>query len=84
MVRHRKLILASLVLAFFLVPAAQAVDTQDTRMLIDPTVSAENVAFLYAGDVWTAKIDGSSPRRLTSHSGNEIIPRGSPPGFGTT
>ncbi len=49
-------------------------------MLEQPAVSAEHVAFLYAGDLWVAGLDGSAPRRLTTHPGLEIRPRFSPDG----
>jgi tricorn protease len=57
-----------------------AVDTRDTRMLEQPAVSAEHVAFLYAGDLWVARLDGSDVRRLTTHPGQEFRPRFSPDG----
>lgn len=60
-------------------PAA-AVDVHDTRMLTDPAVSAEHVAFAYAGDLWVARLDGSGVRRLTSDVGDESRPRFSPDG----
>jgi tricorn protease len=64
------------------VPAAQShVDTTDTRMLEQPAVSAEHVAFIYAGDLWVSNLDGSSVRRLSSHPGPESRPRFSPDGM---
>ncbi len=57
-----------------------SVDTRDTRMLEQPAVSAEHVAFLYAGDLWVARLDGSDLRRLTTHPGQEFRPRFSPDG----
>jgi tricorn protease len=61
------------------VPAA-AVDVGDTRMLADPAVSAEHVSFVYGGDLWVARLDGSGVRRLTSDVGSESRPRFSPDG----
>ena len=60
--------------------AASAVDVSDTRLLSQPAVSAEHVAFAYAGDLWIAGRDGSGARRLTSHEGTENSPRFSPDG----
>jgi tricorn protease len=60
--------------------AALAVDTQDTRMLGAPAVSARHVAFIYAGDLWLANLDGSGVRRLTAHPGLGSNPRFSPDG----
>lgn len=51
-----------------------------TRMLEQPAVSDKHVAFVYDGDLWIANRDGSSPRRLTSHEGDEGGPRFSPDG----
>ncbi len=51
-----------------------------TLMLAQPAVSTDRIAFAYAGDLWVAGIDGSSPRRLTSHIGVEFNPRFSPDG----
>ncbi|MDX1576883.1 MAG: PDZ domain-containing protein [Gemmatimonadota bacterium] len=55
-------------------------DGQATLMLADPAVSADRVAFAYAGDLWIARHDGSEVRRLTSHDGIETNPRFSPDG----
>ena len=60
--------------------ATSPADGEGTLMLSQPAVSADRIAFAYAGDVWVAAIDGSSPRRLTSHVGVELNPRFSPDG----
>jgi tricorn protease len=57
-----------------------AVDVTDTRMLSEPAVSADRIAFAYANDLWTARPDGSGVQRLTSHPGVESAPRFSPDG----
>jgi tricorn protease len=51
-----------------------------TLMLAQPAVSAEHVAFYYAGDLWIARHDGSGVRRITTHEGSESNPRFSPDG----
>jgi len=51
-----------------------------TLMLSEPAVSAEHVAFTYAGDLWIARHDGSGVQRLTTHRGVESSPRFSPDG----
>jgi tricorn protease len=68
--------LAALILVFPL----HAVDIHDTRLLTQPAVSADRVAFAYANDLWVANLDGSGVRRLTSHPGIEGNPRFSPDG----
>ncbi|MBA4165612.1 MAG: peptidase S41, partial [Erythrobacter sp.] len=52
----------------------------ETRLLRDPALSDNALAFAYAGDLWIAAADGSNPRRLTSHPGNERDPIFSPDG----
>ena len=44
--------------------AASGVDVNDTRLLSRPAISANNIAFVYAGDLWVAGIDGKNARRL--------------------
>ncbi len=60
--------------------AAHAQSTTDTRLLSQPAVSATRVAFVYAGDLWSAKLDGSDVRRLTTADGDESNPAFSPDG----
>jgi len=52
----------------------------DTLLLRQPTVSATNVAFFYAGDLWVAPRAGGEARRLTIHPGIESNPCFSPDG----
>ena len=59
---------------------APVTDGEGTLMLSQPAVSADRIAFAYAGDLWVAGIDGGAPRRLTSHVGVEFNPRFSPDG----
>lgn len=56
------------------------IDTKDTKFLSQPAISKNQIAFVYAGDLWTADIDGSNVRRLTSDDGVESNPRFSPDG----
>jgi tricorn protease len=57
-----------------------AIDTKDTRMLSQPAISADHIAFIYAEDLWVANPDGSQPRRLTVSEGVESNPVFSPDG----
>jgi tricorn protease len=64
----------------FLALPAFAIDINDTRLLSDPAISARQIAFGYANDLWVANPDGSRVQRLTSHPGIESGPRYSPDG----
>lgn len=57
-----------------------AIDTKDTRLLQQPAISEQHIAFIYAHDLWVANVDGSYPRRLTVDEGNESRPFFSPDG----
>ena len=57
-----------------------AINTIDTRMLTQPAISADHIAFIYAEDLWVANIDGSQPKRLTVDEGVESDPVFSPDG----
>ncbi|HET9983748.1 MAG TPA: PDZ domain-containing protein [Longimicrobiales bacterium] len=52
----------------------------DARMLRYPAVSADRIAFVYAGDVWVVPKSGGTADRLTSARGEESFPRFSPDG----
>jgi len=75
----RRHLVCSIVLVSLCVPA-QAVDVRDTRLVADPAVSADHIAFVYADDVWIAARDGGPARRLTAQPGEELGPRFSPDG----
>ncbi|GGB18169.1 S41 family peptidase [Puia dinghuensis] len=60
--------------------ASMAINTRDTRMLSQPAISADHIAFIYAQDLWVANTDGSQPRRLTVSEGVESSPVFSPDG----
>jgi tricorn protease len=55
-------------------------DPTDTRLLTQPAVSAQHIAFVYADDLWVAHLDGTNPRRLTADPGAESNPVFSPDG----
>src|SRR3954468_4299698 len=52
----------------------------DTRLLAQPAVSATHVAFVYAGDLWSATLAGGDVRRLTTSQGEITSPAFSPDG----
>jgi len=58
---------------------AQTADGQ-TRLLRTPTISATQIAFAYANNIWTVPRSGGSARRLTSFQGQTGNPHFSPDG----
>jgi len=56
------------------------VDVKDTKLLSQPALSKTHIAFVYAGDLWVADIEGKGVRRLTSDNGVESNPAFSPDG----
>ncbi|MEO8448928.1 MAG: peptidase S41, partial [Gemmatimonadota bacterium] len=61
------------------VPCALAAQV-DARLLRYPDVSATQIAFVYAGDIWTMPKTGGLATRLSSPRGEETWPRFSPDG----
>lgn len=78
--RTRIPLLFQLLFVFLLPVITSAADPTDTRMLSDPSISANHIAFVYAEDLWVANRDGSNPRRLTVDKGIESNPVFSPDG----
>jgi tricorn protease len=52
----------------------------DARMFRQPSVSKDQIAFVYAGDIWLVSKKGGVAVRLTSSPGEESFPRFSPDG----
>lgn len=52
----------------------------DARLMRYPDVSATQVAFVYAGDIWVAPKEGGEAVRLSSPRGEEMFPKFSPDG----
>lgn len=65
-----------LVVLILVVPVflTAGIDIKDTKLLSQPAVSKTHIAFVYAGDLWTADISGNNVRRLTSDMGIEFNP----------
>ncbi len=79
--RTAKLLINLLVIGLLVSPLFSfAIDTHDTRMLSQPAISADHIAFIYAQDLWVANADGTEPRRLTVSEGIESNPVFSPDG----
>jgi len=65
---------------FMLCGASLAQTQNETRLLRQPAISKDHLAFVYAGDIWIANRDGQAPRRLTTHPADEFAPAFSPDG----
>ena len=75
----RRFAIALLVLAAVATVAAGPAAAQ-TKLLRFPDIHGDKVAFVYAGDIWTAPADGGRAVRLTTHPGLELFPKFSPDG----
>lgn len=60
--------------------AAAATAAIDARLLRYPSVSATQIAFVYAGDIWLVPKEGGVAHRLSTPRGEESFPRFSPDG----
>jgi len=67
-------------LGALLLTASTAFAQIDARMLRYPDVSATQIAFVYAGDIWVVAKDGGLAQRLSTPAGEEEFPRFSPDG----
>jgi len=81
----RKWFLRAALLSFMLtvlplVAGANGVDINDTRLLSQPAISKDHVAFIYAGDLWVADLSGKNVKRLTADEGLQSNPAFSPDG----
>ncbi len=52
----------------------------ETRLMHQPALSQNHIAFIYANDLWIADREGKNPRRLTIDEGVESNPAFSPDG----
>jgi tricorn protease len=62
------------------VSATEKTSRIDARMMRQPDVSATQIAFVYAGDIWVAPKTGGAAVRLSSPRGEESFPKFSPDG----
>lgn len=51
-----------------------------TKLMHQPAIGTDKIAFIYAEDLWVANLDGSNPTRLTIDEGIESSPVFSPDG----
>ncbi len=59
---------------------AQGPDINDTKLLAQPAIGKNHIAFVYAGDLWTADLGGKNVRRMTADDGVQSNPAFSPDG----
>src|SRR5208283_2375463 len=59
---------------------AMTLHGESKLLLQKPTLSATQIAFVYAGDLWIVSRDGGVPQRLTTGAGVETRPYFSPDG----
>ncbi len=71
---RKALVLAALILSGI------SADSNPPLLLQRPTLSKTQIAFVYAGDLWTVPREGGAARRLTSGAGMETNPIFSPDG----
>src|ERR1700741_1401928 len=75
----KKIILLLALSVFSLSAASQE---KLTRLLRQPDIHGDTVAFVYAGDIWLASSAGGDARRLTSDEGMEYFAKFCPGGGG--
>lgn len=73
---YKRVFLMLFVLAWLAVPAFSA----EARLLRDPSICKDQVAFVYANDIWVVGRGGGTARQLTTHKGTEQNPMFSPDG----
>ena len=80
--RHRILFPGLLILSLLAVNTTMRAQSPGgpTRLLRTPTVSATQIAFAYANNIWVVARTGGSARRLTSFQGQTTNPHFSPDG----
>ncbi|MGZ8710135.1 MAG: S41 family peptidase, partial [Thermoanaerobaculia bacterium] len=71
-----------LIMILTVVAMAATASSQErlTRLLRQPDIHGDQIAFVYAGDLWVVSSKGGDGRRLTSDAGMEYFPKFSPDG----
>src|SRR5688500_15783746 len=76
----RPLLFVSAVTLACAIARPEASQTEPTKLLRSPAISATHIAFVYANNIWTVERAGGAARRLTSFQGQTINPKFSPDG----
>ena len=71
---------SSLLLAVFVSAVTLVAESSDHLIFTDPAISATQIAFEYANDLWIVSREGGEARRLTNGIGRESNPHFSPDG----
>jgi tricorn protease len=75
-----RLFCAAVAMTVIALAGRTAADGEPTKLLRMPTVSATQIAFAYANNIWTVDRAGGMARRLTSFQGQTTNPHFSPDG----
>ena len=71
---------AKLLLSMCAAASLFVANAEEARLLRFPATNGTDIAFTYAGDIFTAPLSGGEAKRLTSHNGYEVFARFSPDG----
>jgi tricorn protease len=77
---RRSILGAALAIAVLVFAISARTTISQTRLLRTPTVSASQIAFAYANNIWTVPRAGGSAHRVTSFQGQTLNPHFSPDG----
>lgn len=61
-------------------PVSRGADPTETKLLTQPAISVDHLAFIYAGDLFVSDLNGANVQRLTANDGVESNPVFSPDG----
>ncbi len=77
---RRPFTLRTLTIALLCLGASYPALAEPTKLISQPAISKDHLAFVYAGDIWLSNRQGQHPVRLTSHPASEVAPHFSPDG----
>ncbi len=72
----RRVIITVAVATLLPVSTLSGIDPKDTRLLAQPALSENHIAFTYAHDLWVADADGSYRREITGTASNYFVDMG--------